>query len=54
MKVKTLQKMYFKKSTIAKIDQVTVELIKGGTRLGDPTHEPNTGQETHCGPYVCF
>lgn len=51
MKVKTLQKMYFKKSTIAKINQVTAERIKGGTRTLD---EEKTGNATHCGPYVCF
>ncbi|WP_298419345.1 hypothetical protein [uncultured Kordia sp.] len=51
MKVKTLQKMYFKKSTIAKINQVTAQQLKGGTRTLD---EEESGLGTHCGPYVCF
>ncbi len=32
MKVKTLKKMYLKKATIAKINQTTASLLKGGTR----------------------
>ena len=51
MKVKTLQKVYFKKSTIAKINQTTASMLKGGTRTLD---EEKSGLGTHCGDYVCF
>ncbi|AXG69350.1 hypothetical protein KORDIASMS9_01570 [Kordia sp. SMS9] len=54
MKVQRLQKMQLKKATISRITQMTSMLIKGGTRPGDPTHFPNTGQETHCADVVCF
>ncbi|WP_156169045.1 hypothetical protein [Kordia jejudonensis] len=51
MKVKTLQKVYLKKSTIAKINQITASQLKGGTRTLDGEE---SGLGTHCGNYVCF
>ncbi len=51
MKVKTLQKMYFKKSTIAKIDQITSAQLKGGTRTLDLE---GSGRATHCADIVCY
>lgn len=54
MKVTYLQKMQLKKVTISRINQKTAMLLKGGTRLNDYTHVPNTGQETHCADVVCY
>jgi hypothetical protein len=50
MKVKKLQKMYFKKTVIAKMNAIDIEKVKGGTSSFDPP----TGLDTHCGEYVCF
>ena len=49
MKVQRLQKMQLKKATIAKISETTAMLIKGGTRSFEPSHDPKSGLESHCG-----
>lgn len=51
MALKNLKKMYFKKATIAKINQLTANQVKGGTRTLD---EEKSGLGTHCGDYQCF
>lgn len=54
MKVKRLQKMKFKKTTISKINQTTSILLKGGTRPGSTDLLGNSGQATHCADVVCY
>ena len=54
MKVQRLQKMQLKKATIAKISETTAMLIKGGTRSFEPSHDPKSGLESHCGYSVCY
>ncbi|WP_430410524.1 class I lanthipeptide [Kordia sp.] len=51
MKVKTLQKIYFKKSTIARINEATVHQLKGGTRTLD---EEKSGLGSFCAGNQCF
>jgi hypothetical protein len=51
MKVKTLRKMYFKKATIAKINQITSNQLKGGTRTLD---EEKSGLGSFCAGNQCF
>jgi len=54
MKTKRLQKMQLKKATVSRINKIISKQLKGGTRPGDYTHIPNTGQETHCADVVCY
>lgn len=51
MNVKTFKKMYFKKSTIAKINQHTVYQLKGGTRTLD---EEKSGHASFCAGIQCY
>ncbi len=55
MKVQRLQKMQLKKATIAKINETTAMLIKGGTRSNSgPDGFGESGMATHCADVVCY